>query len=94
MKTHYHYLHPNHLAVLRVSAGEISIALRAGFDPDKIYFHGNNKLPSEIEYALKHGVTHFVVDNFYELELCDQIAGELDTVVKATVRVVPGIKAY
>ncbi len=29
-----------------VSAGEISIALRAGFDPDKIYFHGNNKLPS------------------------------------------------
>lgn len=76
-----------------VSAGEISIALRAGFDPDKIYFHGNNKLPSEIEYALKHGVTHFVVDNFYELELCDKIAGELDTVVKATVRVVPGIKA-
>ena len=37
-----------------VSAGEISIALRAGFDPDKIYFHGNNKLPSEIEYALSH----------------------------------------
>ena len=36
-----------------VSAGEISIALKAGFDPDKIYVHGNNKLPSEIEYALE-----------------------------------------
>ena len=26
-----------------VSAGEISVALKAGFDPKKIYFHGNNK---------------------------------------------------
>ena len=46
-----------------VSAGEISIALSAGFDPEKIYFHGNNKLYSEIEYALKNGVNHFVIDN-------------------------------
>ncbi|BBH28053.1 diaminopimelate decarboxylase [Intestinibaculum porci] len=76
-----------------VSAGEISIALKAGFDPDKIYFHGNNKLPSEIEYALSHDVTHFVIDNFYEIELCEKIAGELGKKVKATVRVVPGIKA-
>ncbi|MDD8048021.1 MAG: diaminopimelate decarboxylase [Thomasclavelia sp.] len=76
-----------------VSAGEISIALKAGFDPDKIYFHGNNKLPSEIEYALKNNVTHFVIDNFYEIELCEKIAGELNKTVKATLRVVPGIKA-
>ena len=39
-----------------VSAGEISVALKAGFDPKKIYFHGNNKLPSEIQYALENGV--------------------------------------
>ena len=26
-----------------VSAGEISVALKSGFDPKKIYFHGNNK---------------------------------------------------
>jgi len=76
-----------------VSAGEISIALKAGFDPDKIYFHGNNKLPSEIEYALSHDVTHFVIDNDYEIENCERIAGELNKKVKATLRVVPGIKA-
>ena len=76
-----------------VSAGEISIALRAGFDPDKIYFHGNNKLPSEIEYALENNVTHFVIDNFYEIELCEEIAGRLNKKVYATLRVVPGIKA-
>lgn len=74
-----------------VSAGEISIALKAGFDPDKIYFHGNNKLPSEIHYALSHGVTHFVVDNFYEIENCEAIATELNTTVYATVRVTPGV---
>lgn len=76
-----------------VSAGEISIALRAGFDPDKIYFHGNNKLPSEIRYALEHGVTHFVIDNMQEIDLCEEIARDLDVTVKAQIRVVPGIKA-
>lgn len=76
-----------------VSAGEISIALRAGFDPNKIYFHGNNKLPEEIHYAISHGVNHFVVDNFHEIELVEKIAGELNEKVYATLRVVPGIKA-
>lgn len=76
-----------------VSAGEISIALRAGFDPDKIYFHGNNKLPSEIEYALSHNVTHFVIDNFYEIELVENIAKELNKKVLATIRVTPGVYA-
>ncbi len=76
-----------------VSAGEISIALKAGFDPDKIYFHGNNKLPEEIRYALSHGVVHFVIDNFYEIALCDQIGRELNTRVKALVRVTPGVAA-
>ena len=76
-----------------VSAGEISIALKAGFDPKKIYFHGNNKLPSEIEYAISHGINHFVIDNFNEIDLVEKIAGELNEKVYATLRVVPGIKA-
>ena len=56
-----------------VSAGEISVALKAGFDPKKVYFHGNNKLPSEIQYALENGVENFVIDNFYEIELVEEI---------------------
>jgi len=76
-----------------VSAGEMSIALKAGFDPKKIYFHGNNKLPTEIEYALTHGVNHFVIDNFYEIELVEKIASQLDKVVYATMRVVPEVTA-
>ncbi len=76
-----------------VSAGEISIALKAGFDPHKIYFHGNNKLPSEIEFAIKNDVDHFVIDNFYEIELVEAIASTYNKTVHATVRVVPEIKA-
>lgn len=76
-----------------VSAGEISIALSTGFDPHKIYFHGNNKLYSEIEYALSHDVDHFVIDNFYEIELIEEIATRLNKTVYATVRVTPGVYA-
>lgn len=76
-----------------VSAGEISIALSAGFDPHMIYFHGNNKLPSEIEYAISNDVNHFVIDNFYEIELVEEIAAKFNKTIYATVRVVPEIKA-
>ena len=67
--------------------------MKAGVDPEKIYFHGNNKLASEIEYALSHGVLHFVVDNFYEIELCQEIAKKLNTKVYATLRVTPGVES-
>ncbi len=76
-----------------VSAGEISIALKAGFDPKKIYFHGNNKLPSEIEYALSHGVENLVIDNFYEIELVQEIAKKLNIVVNGVIRITPGVYA-
>lgn len=76
-----------------VSAGEISIALKAGFDAKKIYFHGNNKLKSEIEYALENGVENFVIDNFHEINLVEEVASTLNKKVKATIRVVPGVAA-
>ena len=76
-----------------VSAGEISIALKAGFDAKKIYFHGNNKLESEIEYAISHGVENFVIDNFYEIELIEKVCSNLNKTINATIRVVPGVKA-
>lgn len=76
-----------------VSAGEISVALKAGFDPCKIYFHGNNKLPSEIEYAISNQVTNFIIDNFYEIELVQNIAQKYGRVVNAMIRITPGVQA-
>lgn len=76
-----------------VSAGEISVALKAGFNSSKIYFHGNNKLPSEIEYAISNHVTNFVIDNFYEIELVQKIAYKYGCKVNAMIRITPGVEA-
>ena len=57
-----------------VSGGEVAIAHAAGFPMDRVYFHGNNKTPDEIELALRVGVGRFVVDNLYEVALLDRLA--------------------
>ncbi|HBM81844.1 MAG TPA: diaminopimelate decarboxylase, partial [Clostridiaceae bacterium] len=49
------------------SGGELYTALRAGFPPDRIIFHGNNKTDSELKMAAEHGVGRIVVDNMSEL---------------------------
>src|SRR5881227_1198449 len=38
------------------SGGELFLALRGGFPPERIYMHGNNKSEAEIEYAVGQGV--------------------------------------
>ena len=57
-----------------VSAGEIAVAKAGGVDPANLYFHGNNKTPDEIDYALDEGVGRFVIDSFHELELLNDKA--------------------
>ena len=46
-----------------VSGGELYTALSAGFPAENIGFHGNNKTPDELSYALDAGVGRIVVDN-------------------------------
>src|SRR3954449_851902 len=70
------------------SGGELFLALRGGFEPRKIYFHGNNKSVAEIEYALEQGVGTIVIDSFDELERLEKMApGQ-----RVMLRVTPGIK--
>src|SRR5699024_3738082 len=45
-----------------VSQGELYTALKAGFNPKDIHFHGNNKTEEEIKYALESGIGLIVVD--------------------------------
>ncbi|MDR0847354.1 MAG: diaminopimelate decarboxylase [Lactobacillales bacterium] len=75
-----------------VSAGELYTALRGGIEASEIEFHGNNKTPDELEYALSEGVV-IVIDNFLELALINEIAEELDVQVTAQMRVAPGVEA-
>ena len=67
------------------SGGELHLALAAGFDPARIYMHGNNKTVPELEYAIRSGVGHIVADSFDEL-------ARLPAGQRVLLRVTPGIK--
>lgn len=77
-----------------VSGGEIYTALQAGFPMEKVHFHGNNKTVDEIRFALKSKVGKFVVDNLYELELLNKIAGEMNIKADISFRIKPGVDAH
>ena len=68
------------------SGGELHLALAGGMDPRRLYLHGNNKSPAELEYALESGVGQIVVDSFDEIE---RLRGRAQRVM---LRVTPGIK--
>jgi len=59
-----------------VSGGELSIAHSVDFPFGKVYFHGNNKTSEELNLALDWKVGRIVVDNFYELGLLNELAGQ------------------
>lgn len=77
-----------------VSGGELYTAIKAGFPMEKVYFHGNNKTPDEIEMGIDHNVGRFVVDNETELYNTEEIAARKGKKVKILVRVKPGIDAH
>jgi diaminopimelate decarboxylase len=68
------------------SGGELHLALAGGFDPARLYMHGNNKSQAELDYALEEGVGYIVVDSFDEIE---RLRGRDQRVL---LRVTPGIK--
>lgn len=76
------------------SGGELAVAQRVGFPPERIEMHGNNKSAAEIESALAYGVGRIVVDSFDEIERVDEIAGRLGVVAPVMVRVTVGVEAH
>ncbi len=77
-----------------VSGGELLTAIAGGMSADKIYFHGNNKTPFELELAVKHGVHAVVIDSLYEIAVLDEMCKNLGKRMNALVRVNPGIDAH
>jgi diaminopimelate decarboxylase len=68
------------------SGGELHLALAGGFNPARLYMHGNNKSQAELDYAIERRVGHIVVDSFDEIE---RLRGRPQRVL---LRVTPGIK--
>lgn len=77
-----------------VSGGELAVAKVADFPADRIYFHGNNKTPEELEFALDYGVGQIVVDSFFELDRLDEIAGRRGTRQAIMLRLSPGVDPH
>ncbi|MHC6625208.1 diaminopimelate decarboxylase [Streptomyces globosus] len=74
------------------SAGELELAVTAGFPPDRIVLHGNAKSPRDLGSALRLGVGRIVIDSPSEIARIAAAVGP-EGRQKVLVRVVPGISA-
>ncbi len=77
-----------------VSGGEIYTALAAGFDPDRMYFNGNNKSVPEMDYAISSKVKTFFVDNIMEARYLVERMKNEDHQLHIILRVNPGVDAH
>ena len=84
----------NGLSLDCVSVGELYTALKVGFNPANVYFHGNNKTPDDIKYILDNNVGNIVVDNLMELEEIDLLTKELNKKVNILIRINVGVSAH
>jgi len=58
------------------SGGELALALRGGFDPARIYVHGNAKSVDELRFARAAGIGHIVIDNSDEIERLEAVVAD------------------
>jgi diaminopimelate decarboxylase len=72
------------------SGGELHLALGAGFDPERIYMHGNNKTAAELEQALESRVGHVIVDSLDEIDRLERVAAGRSQ--RVLLRVTPRIR--
>lgn len=77
-----------------VSVGELYTALEAGFPVEDIHFHGNNKTPFEIDYAIKAGVRFFIIDAIDEIDLINALASDLAETdrINVLIRINPSVE--
>ena len=73
------------------SGGELALALRAGFEPGRIYLHGNAKSEQEIREAMLAGVGHIVLDSEDDLVAVESVAASLGVVQEVLIRVTPDV---
>ncbi|WP_026341053.1 diaminopimelate decarboxylase [Actinomadura atramentaria] len=88
------WVHEEGLGLDVCSGGELAVALRAGFPPEKITLHGNNKSVAELAQAVDAGVGHIVVDSFEEIARLGHLARERGVRPKVMVRVTTGVEAH
>ena len=76
------------------SGGELTVALRAGVDPRRLGFHGNNKSPVDLRRAVEAGVGRIIVDSFEEIDRLSALVAETGAAADVLVRVTAGVEAH
>ncbi|KAA6210608.1 diaminopimelate decarboxylase [Streptomyces filamentosus] len=74
------------------SAGELELAVTAGFPPERILLHGNAKSPADLDTALRLGVGRIVIDGPAEIARLAAAVGPRGH-QKVMLRVTPGVGA-
>lgn len=74
------------------SGGELRCALSAGFPPERLVLHGNNKSLVELSMAVEAGVALIDIDCFEEIDRIAAVAGGRR--VPALLRLTPGIECH
>ncbi|MGW6691339.1 diaminopimelate decarboxylase [Streptomyces sp. NPDC054961] len=86
------WVHEEGLGLDACSAGELELAVMAGFPPERIVLHGNAKSPRDLDTALRLRVGRIVIDSPSEIARIAAAVGP-DGRQKVMVRVVPGVSA-
>ncbi len=76
-----------------VSVGELERVLAAGGDPQRVVFSGVGKRADEMRRALEVGIHCFNVESEAELDLLNQVAGEVGVTAPVSIRVNPDVDA-
>ena len=76
------------------TGGELAVALRAGFPPERLALHGNNKSVAELRRALEAGVGRIIVDSLEEIDRLVALTAETGREAAVMVRVTAGVEAH
>ena len=87
-------VHEEGLHIDVATGGELYVARAAGFPPERIVFHGNNKSTAELRAALEAGVGRIVVDSTDELDRLESLVRDGLSAPRVHIRVTPGVEAH
>ena len=77
-----------------VSGGEIQACIEAGFPARKIVYAGVGKSDWEIRLGLKRDIFCFNVESIAELEVINELAGEMGKTARIAFRINPDVGAH
>jgi diaminopimelate decarboxylase len=93
-KTVARWVHEEDLSLDVATGGELTTALQAGFPPERILVHGNNKSVAEIQQAVAAGVGRVVIDSDIEIDRLVAAAETAGSRQQVLVRVTVGVEAH